>query len=460
MGLRLSLGTRYLPQIGLNLFVVGARSGDTPLTVASQFAQLLAAHHWTHGVDVARRGTPTNNSDHAYSGVSLSEPDLNALLNSVLNISNPPSHTSEPLHRRRSYDAAVLALGLAPGSILERASQHDGALLDLTGAMSAALWPATWGFFLRTMLSKAVDEQWINGLRRHFITRVKPGGLLPTIRVGHQPYGLLPVAQEQTREQATEQIDKLENLLLSLLQAWETAAKQRVARLDVDAADVPPAGEGNASTLGAATATLARILGATPNPSELVLAPVTNQHEIYASAWGLIQFLLGIVITPTFPTIASKLGVDLAAAETLEDQIGIFETLVNDGSDGSGGGPLWLGAHSTNPETDAAGEKALDLINNFILPLLYSHRDRINPIIVRDPDRAKVTGEMAERNDPPLFFSLFGKNEERIPWAGPLVARDNGTIEEIHAWLGALLTEARDATQSATYPGEHAPSQA
>lgn len=457
MGLRLPLGNGYLPQIGLDLFVVGARNGDTPLTVAKQFADLLATHHWTHGVDVARRGTPTNNSDHAYSGVSLSEPDLTALLNSVLNISNPPSHTSEPLHRRRSDDAAILALGLAPGSILERASQHDGAVLDLTGAMSAALWPATWGYFLRTMLGNAVDDQWINWLRRHFITRVKPGGLLPSIRVGNQPYGLLPVAQEQTREHATEQIDKLENLLLSLLQAWETAAKQRVARLDVDAADTPPASGGDPSILGGATTTLARILGATPNPSDLTLTPVSNERDNYATTWGLVQFMLGIIIGQALPTVAEELGDALASAKTLEEQIATFKGLINDGSSGDTVGTIWLASLSTHPDTGTAGDAALALIKNNVLPFLDTHRRRMKPVIDRGPSRTKVTGKMADAHDPPLFFSLFGENEERISWAGPLVARDNGTTEEIHAWLGALLTEARDATQSATYPGEHAP---
>lgn len=457
MAVRIPLDERYRPQAGLDLIVVGVRTADTPDTVSRKFADLLAAHHWTHGVDFVRRGTLTNNSDRAHSGVSLSEPDLAALLDSVLARPDPRARVAEPLHRRRFDDAASLALGLEPGSILERVSQRDDAMLDLAGAMSAALWPATWGYFLRTMLGDAVDDQWIAWLRRHFITRVKPGGLLPAIRVGNQPYGLLPVSQEQLREPATEKIDILENLLLGLLPAWDEAVQQRVARLDVDAPDTPQDGNADPSALGAATATLARILGATPNPSDLMLAPVTNQREMYASAWGLIQFLLGFAITPAFPTIASQLGDDLAAAQTLEEQIAIFEALVNDGSDGSGGGPLWLGARSTNPETGAAGEKALDLIDNSILPLLYSHRDRVSPIIDRGPDRAKVTGEMAERNDPPLFFTLFGESEERIPWAGPLVARNSGTVDEVRTWLDALLTEAHDPAQPATAPGQHAP---
>lgn len=457
MGISIPLPDYYRQQEGLDLFVVGARSGETSTTVATQFAQLLATHHWTHGVDFVRRGTPTNNSDRVNSDVSLSQPDLTALLDSVLARPNPRVRASEPLHRCRFNDAAILALGLEPGSILDCVAQHDDAMLDLAGAMSAALWPATWGYFLRTMMGDAVGDQWIAWLRHHFITRIRPGGLLPSIRIGNQPYGLLPVAQEQLREQATDKIDILENLLLGLLPAWDEAVERRVARLDVDAPDTAQDGNTEATALGTATATLARILGATPNPSDLMLAPVTNQREIYGSAWGLIQFLLGIVITPTFPTIASKLGDDLAAAETLEEQIRIFEALVNDGSDGSGGGPLWIEAHSVNPETDEAGENALDMINTLILPLLYSHRDRVSPVTDRGPDRAKVTGKMAERNDPPLFFSLFGESDERIPWAGPLVARNAGTVDEVRTWLDALVNEARDTTQPAPAPDQHAP---
>lgn len=453
MGIRLPLHEYYRPQDGLDLFVVGVRSGDTPAIATRQFMNLLAAHHWTHGVDVVRRGTPTNNSDRTNSGVSLSEPDLNALLHSVLAIPDPHGRAKEPLHRRRPDDALILALGLESGSILERVGQRNDPMLDRAGAMSAALWPATWGYFLRTMLDNAVDEQWIDWLRQHFIRRVKPGGLLPTIRVGNQPYGLLPVAQEHTREQATDKIDTLENLLLALLPAWETAVQQRVARLDVNAPD-RPRDVGQPSALGTATATLARILGATPNPSDLMLSPLANQVGNYGTAWVLALFVLESILPEATSAIATQFGEDLAAAKTIEEQIQIVEGFVKTGS-----GPLWYAAHSSthDEQTRQEAQTSLNAINGIILPLLYSHRDRISPVLALGPDREAVTGKMGDNNDPPLFSSIFGGSEERIPWAGSLVAREGDTVNEVRAWLEALVTEARDATQLAAMPGEHAP---
>ena len=65
--------------------------------------------------------------------------------------------------------------------------------------MNAALWQATWGYFLVQMLgdkdkgeSPLTDED-IAWARNHFINFVRASGPLPALRVGKQPYGVLPV---------------------------------------------------------------------------------------------------------------------------------------------------------------------------------------------------------------------------------------------------------------------------
>lgn len=458
MAIRVPLGGSWRPALGMDIFCVGVRTTEAPDAAARAFADLLAAHHWTRGLDFVPRGTPTNNSDRAYSGVSLSVPDTRAILDSVL--ARPAAVPAGGDVDRRFDTSMSHALGFEPGSILERTPHRDDPQLEIAEAMSAALWPATWGRFLRTMIVGAVDDATIGWLRKHFISRVKGGGALPAIRIGAQPYGVLPVAAQAARAEATRRIDKLETLLVDLVPAWQDAVDGRVARLDVEAGD-SAGGAADATALDEATRTLARVLGATPNPSGLMLTAVTDQTDVYELRWVLFAFLLDLAISPEFPDIASALGSELAAARTLEDQIAAFEALVNNGdaSTPDPAGALWLAAHATGYTTDQreAAQKAIDLIEDYVLPLLFNHQDRAAPILDRGPDRGAVTGLMADDGDPPLFFSLFGASETRLPVTAPLVADAQASRESVRAWLDALAIQAADPTRPASAPGEHPP---
>jgi hypothetical protein len=311
------------------------------------------------------------------------------------------------------------------------------------------------------MISDAVNDDWIGWTRRHFIANVRGGGVLPTIRVGSQPYALHPVATEQTRAVPASRIDRLETLLVQLLPAWDDAVAERVARLDLDAADGARDANTSGTTVAEATATLARILAATPNPSDLMLTPVTNEVELYASDWGLLLLLMDAAISPKFPAISTALGAALAAAKTLEMQIEALESPVASGDATHPGvpGALWAEAHSdsNDDETRRAAQQAIDLIDVYVLPLLYNHRERIEPLTDCGLNRNDVTGLMASRDDPPLFFSFFGETADRVAWTGSLVSVNPAAADKVRDWLDALVVEAGDPAQPAAPPGEHAP---
>ena len=62
--------------------------------------------------------------------------------------------------------------------------------------MATALWPATWGYYLLNLIGldgTGLTLDSIAWAREHFIAHVRPFGPLPTLRVGRQPYGVLPV---------------------------------------------------------------------------------------------------------------------------------------------------------------------------------------------------------------------------------------------------------------------------
>jgi hypothetical protein len=63
--------------------------------------------------------------------------------------------------------------------------------------MNRALWPATWGYYLEQMMHGIFPDGDIDADlawgREHFVNHVRAGGPLPSLRIGKQPYGLLPV---------------------------------------------------------------------------------------------------------------------------------------------------------------------------------------------------------------------------------------------------------------------------
>ena len=62
--------------------------------------------------------------------------------------------------------------------------------------MRRALWPAPWGYWLSQFVRLGTDGLTLDDLdwaREHARRFVRSEGPLPTLRVGRQPYGLLPV---------------------------------------------------------------------------------------------------------------------------------------------------------------------------------------------------------------------------------------------------------------------------
>ncbi|HEU4386420.1 MAG TPA: hypothetical protein VFV34_01395, partial [Blastocatellia bacterium] len=210
------------------LLVLGIKDspgGTTDWT--PRLAELFDAHHYTDGLGFVRQGTPSNNTVDALSGFSSTDPGHEQ---SYLAERTTPVFQSGD---RSNVDVLTSALGLA---------NNGPVLLNLPNAlakeqldaqqMNNALWQATWGYFLLQMLaagettqSPLADED-IAWVRKHFIDHVRAGGPLPALRIGKQPYGILPVtsltawkppaAQQSlyTRDVA------LQNLLKRLRDIW------------------------------------------------------------------------------------------------------------------------------------------------------------------------------------------------------------------------------------------------
>jgi hypothetical protein len=162
--------------------VVGTRRSVSEEQNAADFAELLTSHRFTDGFSLPAAGTPTNNADASRSPY---RPDATA---------GPPALTP----RAPSADAASLSalLGVDAATI-EGLLETDAPRSSLDAAQRAAntaLWFATWASVLAYADSKeATNLASVESARRVHRDYVRAAGHAPVVRIGAQPYGVLPV---------------------------------------------------------------------------------------------------------------------------------------------------------------------------------------------------------------------------------------------------------------------------
>ena len=173
---------------GLDLLIVlGTKTSLSGSDGGNRLQDILDAHHYTTGLGFVSPGAPTNNTD-ASSAAYQRERDA------------ARSHDVEragPLCRAgdgSNGDLAAAALGV-PVDVFQHVEAANRSA-DAARHMNTALWPATWGYYLNHLFAEHGDtfsDEAIAAARRHFIEFVRAGGPLAAIRIGNQPYGLLPV---------------------------------------------------------------------------------------------------------------------------------------------------------------------------------------------------------------------------------------------------------------------------
>jgi hypothetical protein len=190
MGLRIPLPAAVVAGGLDRLLVFGVRRDLIPARAQAQLGSLLDAHYYSDGFAFLPPGTPTNQTADAPSGWSR----RSAAYVQGYRV-RPGSGPGEPASGSAAADLAV-ALGMVPaaGTALARAS-GGGAITDTRaqGWMNTAVWSASWGYFLFQMMADTFPFESIRRGRRHFIDWVRAGGSLPALRIGRQPYGVLPV---------------------------------------------------------------------------------------------------------------------------------------------------------------------------------------------------------------------------------------------------------------------------
>ncbi|SDZ24015.1 hypothetical protein SAMN05421504_11139 [Amycolatopsis xylanica] len=184
MGLRIKYSEvdARVPHGLTRLVVLGLRGRSTPQRDAEDLAALFGRQlHSPAGFSLLPQGTPTNNTEQAPAGQHTKD-EATAALRSMAGF------TGEESTKDGQWFAELL--GIDPASLdgmpnADRTDQADAR------AANTALWPATWGNFLRTTLNPIVSEQVIAQTRDFFLRYVSGRGPIPAVKIGRQPYGVI-----------------------------------------------------------------------------------------------------------------------------------------------------------------------------------------------------------------------------------------------------------------------------
>ncbi|HST37833.1 MAG TPA: hypothetical protein VLK25_14545, partial [Allosphingosinicella sp.] len=192
MGFRVPLSALEFRRGFDSLMVLGLRMGADQAAGKSALEQLIAHHHDSRaGFSLLPQGRPTNNVEGEGAAYSWQE-DPDVSFDHYFPDPATPA-PAEPTGWFDKSDGRWLAelLGLDPAALaaIPFYARRD---LSEARAMNVALWPATLGYFMESMLHPVFEDDTVERTREFFARHVSARGQIPAIRVGKQPYGILP----------------------------------------------------------------------------------------------------------------------------------------------------------------------------------------------------------------------------------------------------------------------------
>ena len=455
------------------LVVCGVRGGD----VSGGLEALLTAHRYTHGLDFIPQGTPTNTTETSAPGLSLEAPDLAALRAAELApprprpgaaaLAPPPAHEGDlyrntaagaapprppagpprppparegDLYRGTAARVASDALGMGPENPLHRCAHAALAELRWAEAMNRALWPGLAGHYLAHVLDGVVSDAGRAWLRNWAVTFARGGATLPTLLVGSQPYGLLPVSLVTApgRGSRTE-IETVEDVLTQLRIPW-VADAQLVPRLDPDAPDVA---EDGTESEGQLAARVSKVLGAVPHPTGFRVQRAEPMRSSYFYEWQGRLINVGLACGspppgqppyeeytdgPHWPDYARMQDALAAAQSPLGQKVALDEL-----------------ARALDTHIGAPSQAQIDYDETWaaytresLVDFVEAHMARTAPLLSLVA-LGGLTGKMGELAEPNAFYNLH-PGDGAATWELPLVApdRSEAALADLRDWLDQL----------------------
>jgi hypothetical protein len=190
MGIRVPLTGAQATAGFDRVLVVGVRLATDALTAKADLEALLEHHRLGRsGMSLVPQGTPTNNLDSGPSGFSRVD-DADRSFDALFQGGAGYPAENDPLDKRDGQWLTEF-LGLAPTSF-QKVQHSGGRDQGDARAMNTALWPATLGYWMETMMQPVFAAAAVDATREFFTGYVSARGIVPAIRIGRQPYGILP----------------------------------------------------------------------------------------------------------------------------------------------------------------------------------------------------------------------------------------------------------------------------
>lgn len=173
------------------VIVLGVRLSDTPAEALASLGTLLEHHLCSRaGLEILPQGTPTNNTEKSGAGYTFRD-DSDASFDIFMRDTPQYTPTTE-VHLQRDGERLARSLGL-PDELMQRVPNAGGHDQVDAHAMQVALWPGTLGYMMKTLLQPVFSDADVARTRAFFTRHVSGRGPLPALRIGRQPYGILPI---------------------------------------------------------------------------------------------------------------------------------------------------------------------------------------------------------------------------------------------------------------------------
>ncbi|MCB0629570.1 MAG: hypothetical protein R2824_19695 [Saprospiraceae bacterium] len=233
MGMKIKLSNPTTDIRFEKVIVTGIRYAEDPLVPARGLADLFQNHQYTEGFSFLEYGTPTNNTAKEKSGHSIrAEFDAAASFEHAVNGFEPIPAGGDPENYIPVSAGTFLAhsLGIEP-SDLKHVDKADLTDPDLNYLYQKATWFAQGGQTLFMLFGEQISSEMHVEIWKHYSDYVKAKGPNTALKVGNQPYGVLPVMglrkilEDETIAEAENAPGAMAPLLVRLFERWQGMAK-------------------------------------------------------------------------------------------------------------------------------------------------------------------------------------------------------------------------------------------
>jgi uncharacterized Zn ribbon protein len=218
------------------VIVSGFRHDKDPLVPAKGLAELFDNHKYTQGFSFLKYGTPTNNTENVKSGHSARNEfevaDSYEYAIEGLNLENTVNTTVSDIHSVTNGKYLGKSLGFETNLLkyIQHADKTPPVLNELVQKVS---WFALGAQPLFMLLGNQLSSEEHESIWRHYSKYVKARGLYSALKIGNQPYGILPVMnisnvflpENSDIRKSDDLFDKMMVFFARLMKRWVSMAK-------------------------------------------------------------------------------------------------------------------------------------------------------------------------------------------------------------------------------------------